>query len=174
MGYFDALTASYFKTTPDGRRLFYPWGVFGRGYTIPSEQQYERLRGRIKTYTIAALVLIIGAAVLLKSLWAFAVAGLLIVFYRAWTPFLLRDLQPSDEKLSLTESMTAQARAQSGSILWLLLILSLLFVATGIAMLVFDPDRWLTAVSGTVFFGLCAAVFVRMLVLQRRARAPQA
>ena len=48
MGYFDALTSSYFKTTPDGRKLFFPWGVLGRGYTIDSEQDYERLGGRSK------------------------------------------------------------------------------------------------------------------------------
>ena len=44
MGYFDALTSGYFKTAPDGRKLFFPWGVLGRGYAIDSEQDYERLR----------------------------------------------------------------------------------------------------------------------------------
>ncbi len=35
-GYFNALTAGYFKTGADGRKLFFPWGTMGRGYAIPS------------------------------------------------------------------------------------------------------------------------------------------
>ena len=46
MGYFDALTSGYFKTTPEGRKLFFPWGVLGRAYAIDSQQDYERLRRR--------------------------------------------------------------------------------------------------------------------------------
>jgi hypothetical protein len=40
--------------------LFFPWGVLGRGYTIDSEQDYERLRRQVKAYTIVSLVLIVG------------------------------------------------------------------------------------------------------------------
>jgi hypothetical protein len=36
MGYFDALTSNAFKTAPDGRKLFFPWGVLGRGYVLAS------------------------------------------------------------------------------------------------------------------------------------------
>ena len=44
MGYFDALTSGTFKTTPDGKRLFFPWGTLGRGYIVGTETDYERLR----------------------------------------------------------------------------------------------------------------------------------
>ena len=43
MGYFDALMSSWFKTLPDGRKLFYPRGAWGRGYIIASEPDYKRL-----------------------------------------------------------------------------------------------------------------------------------
>ena len=174
MGYFDALTASYFKTAPDGRRLFYPWGIWGRGYVVASQQNYGRLRGQIKIYTIASLVLIIPVATLLHYLWAMAVTLLVIVFYLCWVPFLLRGLQPTDERMSLSESMSGQARLQNASTLWMLLIVSILFVLTGFAMLVFDPDKWLVGGFAIVFFGLCAAVAVRMLILRRRAFTQQA
>ena len=59
MGYFDALTSSSFKTTEDGRRLFFPWGTLGRGYAIPSEEEFERLRRRVKAYLAISLPLII-------------------------------------------------------------------------------------------------------------------
>jgi hypothetical protein len=60
MGYFDALTSGYCKTAPDGRKLFFPRGVLGRAYAIDSQQDYERLRRQVKTYTIVSLVLIVG------------------------------------------------------------------------------------------------------------------
>ena len=47
MGYFDALTSSYFKTAADGRKLFFPWGVLGRGYLFDSDRDYERLRRQL-------------------------------------------------------------------------------------------------------------------------------
>ena len=67
MGYFDALTSSAFKTTEDGRRLFFPWGVLGRGYVL-SQSQYERLQKQVRIYTIVALALIIAMSALKEYL----------------------------------------------------------------------------------------------------------
>src|SRR5262245_59509491 len=105
MGYFDALTSGSFKTTPDGRRLFFPWGALGRGYVVPTEQYYERLHRLMKNYAIVSLVVIIGAVIALPGLWALGVAAVLMAFYLVRLPSLLHGLQPSDEKLTVTESM---------------------------------------------------------------------
>ena len=169
MGYFDALTSGYFKTAPDGRKLFFPWGVLGRGYTIDSEQDYERLRRQVKAYTIVSLVLIVGVTALQAYVGAVVIGALLIAFYLGWMRYLLRGLQASDERLSLQDSMTSQARAHSATGLWLLQIGALVFVALGILILVVDPDNWLTAFGSIVFFGLCAGFAARLLVLRRRA-----
>jgi hypothetical protein len=166
-GYFNALTSGYFKTARDGRKLFYPWGAMGRGYTIPSQEAYDRLHGRIKIYQLVSLVAIVGAVVVKYYLAAFIIAGLSIAFYRAWTPYLVRGLQPSDERLSMQESMATQARAHGAVGLWLLEIVALMFVATGVVMLVVAPDKRLIALTSIVFFGACAAAFAHMLVLCR-------
>ena len=139
MGYFDALTSGYFKTAPDGRKLFFPWGVLGRGYTIDSEQDYERLRRQVKAYTIVSLVLIVGVTALQAYVGAVVIGALLIAFYLGWMRYLLRGLRSSDERLSLQDSMTLQARAHSPTGLWLLQIGALVFVALGIFILVVDP-----------------------------------
>ena len=118
MGYFDALTSSYFKTAADGRKLFYPWGVLGRGYAIATEQDQQRLRRQLKIYTIVSFVLIVGACVLQTYLVAILIAVALIVFYLFWVRRLIAGLQPSGEGLSMRESFTAQALAHSGSGLW--------------------------------------------------------
>jgi Ca2+/Na+ antiporter len=168
MGYFDALTSSAFKTGKDGGRLFFPWGVLGRGYVLASERDYERLQRQIKAYMIVTLVLIVGTVMLQAYLWSVIAVALLIAVYVIWVMYLLRGLQPSDERLSLEESMTSQAVRHNATVLWLMQIGSLIFVAAGILMLVLEPGNWLIALASTVFFGLCAAVFARMLFLRSR------
>jgi hypothetical protein len=168
MGYFDALTSSSFKTAPDGSQVFFPWGVMGRGYVIPSQQDYERLRQQLKTYMIVIMVLIIGTVASQQYIAAFVVAAGLIIFHQMWIRYQLRGLQRSDERLTVNDSFTTQARTHSLAGLWLLEIISLVFVATGISILVVEPEKWLIAVACIIFFGFCAAVFARMLVLRRR------
>ena len=168
MGYFDGLTSGSFKTTPDGRRLFFPWGVLGSGYVIASEQDYLRLRQQVKGYTIVTLVLIIAAGSFGGYVVPIAVGALLMTLYLAWMWHLLRRLKASDVRMSLQESMTAQAQASGAVVLWLLEIATLALVCGGIFMFVADPSQWLVALGVTIFFGLCAAMFARMLVLRRR------
>jgi L-asparagine transporter-like permease len=157
------------RPRPDGRRLFFPWGIWGRGYVIPTEQHYERLLRQIKTYTMVSLVVVIVAVGILKGLWALAAAAVLMIFYVVWIPILVRGLATSDEKLTMAESMTTQARTHNLGTLRLLLVVSLLFVTIGLATLLFDPSQWPLSLTVIVFFGLCAVVFVRMLMLRRRA-----
>ena len=168
MGYFDALTGSYFKAAPDGRKFFFPWGTFARGYAIPSEQHYERMRRQLKIYTIVSLVAVIGSSLMQGFLVSLAVAGALILFYLIWSRSLLRGLTPSQERLTMTESMTNQARAHGTAGIWMLEIISLAFVAAGAVILIADPTQWFVGLSCIVFFGLCAVIFARMLVLRRR------
>jgi hypothetical protein len=167
MGYFDALTSSAFKTTEDGRRLFFPWGVLGRGYVL-SEREYERLRGQVKIYMIVTLVLVIAMAALREYLATAIVVAFLIGFYLIWMKFVLPDLQPSEERLSLEESMTSQAVGHNPVMLWFMTIASFAFVAIGVLILIVDPAKWFIGLCGIVFFGLCALMMTRMLMLRRR------
>ena len=177
MGYFDALTSSAFKTTTDGSRLFFPWGIWARGYIIGSELEYKRLRSRIKTYLIVGMgVAMAGglAVVASQEYLAGIVAGAIgvvfnTVFYVAWVPRLSCGLQPSPEKLSWRESVASQGREHSLVLLWLMELGSIAFVACGISIVVANPEHWLIAISGILFFGLCAGVFAFMLILRRRA-----
>ena len=170
MSYFDALMSSWFKTLPDGRKLFYPRGAWGRGYIIASEQDYKRLRQQIKVYLIVMVVLMIGASVSPGYLWILGLGVLLLGFYYlVFAPYCVRGLQPSDEKLSLQDSYTNEALALSSKRLWSMEIGSIAFVGLGVLMLAFDPDSWLSAVAIIVAFGFSAAIFMWMLLLRRRA-----
>jgi hypothetical protein len=169
MGYSDVLVSGHFKAMPDGRKIFFPRGIYGRGYLVPSDDTYERLRGQIRTYSIVSMGLGLGAFYLLGIPAVLVVAVAVIVFYQVWLRFLLRGLTPTEERMSLQERMAAQARAQSPSQLRGRVIMSLVLVAAGILMLVISPDQWMTALGCIVFFGILAIFYMRMLSLQRQA-----
>jgi hypothetical protein len=171
MGYFEGLTSSSFKTTEDGARLFFPWGVLGRGYLVGSEEHYERLRKQVKTYLVVSLLLVIAAPTFFRGydlIIPSALAGISMAFYFAWMCFLLPRLGAADEALTLKDSMTSQARAHGPVVLWLLTIGSLVFVAGGLLMFFVQPGSRMVALAATLFFGLCAAMSIRMLILRRQ------
>jgi hypothetical protein len=173
MGYLEGLTNGSFKTTEDGRKLFFPWGLLGSGYVVASEQDYLQLRRQVKAYMVVTLVAVIASGIYEPYRAPPAAAALLVAFYLAWMWRALPRMERSDEKLSLQESMTSQARAHGAVVLWMLEIASFVFVIAGIAMLVFDPGSRLTALFCTAFFGLCAANIARLIVLRHRTAATQ-
>jgi hypothetical protein len=113
MGYFDSFT-----TAPDGRRLFSPWGAYGRTYVIESELDCERLRRRAKIGVIVVNVLVtIGMSMLVISkhalplfLYSFVTIAVLEVALGTWRQYLLRGLASPAERLSWQEGATLRAR----------------------------------------------------------------
>ena len=174
MGYFEGLTSSSFKTTQDGRKLFFPWGVMGRGYVLASEEAYLRLRRQVKAYIVISLLLIIFTPNLAHG---YIIAGVMLVlllgFYLIWMWFLLGRLEVANEGLSLNESMTSSARAHGPLVVWLLVISSLAFVGCGIFMLIVQPGTWPVALATIIFFGFGAVTAIRMLILRRRTTGLQ-
>lgn len=173
-GYFNALTSGYFKTAADGGKLFFPWGIWGRGYVIPSDEQYERMHGMLKIYMIVSLVLIIGTIAAGYLLVGVAIAAACMLFYAAWVPSLKRGFAPSEERMTMRGNMATQARIHHAGVLWAMEIMSILFVASGVGMLIFQPKQWFLAILPIVFFGYCAVIIGRMIMLRRREPAGQA
>lgn len=167
-GYFNALVSGYFKLAADGRMLYFPWGVVGKGYVIPSQREYDRLHRDLKIYQLVSLIVIIALAAMGWLLACIIAAVVLVGLYAIWALFQTRGLTPSDEKMSVGENMRTQAQLHGARGLWVLEIISLIFVAAGVAILAFDPGQWLAALGSIVFFGGCAFVFARMLKMQRQ------
>ena len=179
--YLDALMSGYFKTAQDGRKLFYPRGVWGRGYTIASEQDYERVVREIKSFWVVGLVLgTIGAVALSTVLIGYlplfiSAAVLILLYFVAGAPYLARNLQPSDERLTLQESYSSQLAVYGSAKLWWLqwwfVIGSLVGVGVGAVMLVVDSSNWLPALALIVVCGFLAVAVIWMIVLRRRANS---
>lgn len=163
---------SYFKTATDGRRLFFPWGVLGRGYVVAGDADYERIRGMRKTFLLISVVLIAGGLILQRQS---QIAPLSIVIgyaaaYAVWTRFTLAGLPTAQERLTMREVVALHPKAYSPFLLWPLEIGALLFVIGGIVVVLKAPNPSPSDFGGIVFFGLCAAVFAYMLVLRASLR----
>jgi hypothetical protein len=169
MSYFDRLNSVYFKTARDGRKLYFPWGLWGRGYVVPSEQDYERLRRQLKTFWAVYFALIIPVCAGQYYIAAFVLAVLITAFYAAWSRHLAAGLEVTNERLSLREAMASQARAYNALTLWSLELAALAFVACGIVILADDPSNWPIAIFSVGFGGYCAAYIAYVLVLRGRA-----
>lgn len=162
----------YFKTTADGRQLYFPWGYWGKGYLIASEADNARVRGWRKIFVLVACVLIVAALIFQNrnSFTPYSIAIGYIAAYAVWTRFAVAGLAPTQEKMSAREIMATHPRLYSPLLLWPLEIAALIFVLGGLAVLIMDPSDWPTALGAIVFFGLCAASFAYMLVVRASLR----
>ena len=165
---------SYFKTAADGGKLFFPWGVLGKGYVIGSDANYERIRGMRKIFLGISVVLIVAVLVIQRRdpFALYAVAAGYIAAYAMWTRFAVAGLLPAQERLTMREVIGSHPKAYSPFLLWPLEIGALLFVIGGIVVLMKDPSHWSSELGGIVFFGLCAVSFAYMLVLRASLQSP--
>lgn len=156
MGYFDGLADAAFKEDEQGNALFYPFGIFGKGRVIPNEKEKQSLRTILKRYYQILLPLIILLSVI--GLWKLTISFALISlipFY--WLLFRrIRNFEITKSTLTFKESSKNSARSHNKITLWLLFIVSLLFVLMGIFILAAGSKSWLLGMLCTIFFGLCA------------------
>jgi hypothetical protein len=186
MGYFDALTSAAFKTKADGQKLFYPYGYLGRGYLIPSETEFERLRGSYKkiwiiTFILAMLTVVVisilsstadsSILVLAISFITLLLSAFLIAFligYVIWARVQCRGLQRSTEKLKYSEALSNETHHLSSKLLWFFEVVSIIFVMYGLLLLIADPSQWVLAVILITFFATIAVVYARMIRSKRQ------
>ncbi len=174
MKYFDALANSSFKTTDDGRKLFFPLGTLSLGYVIPSEKDFEKLRKGVRTYLMVSLMVIIGSVPFMGPLASLILLPFLIVPYALWVYAQCRHLDRTDERLTVKEAIAGQAIGHSKFALWSLEVCSALLVVSGIFILAVDPDNWLVGIASVFIFGFCTVMIGRMLVVKRRQGYRQA
>ena len=171
MGFFDAFADCSFKKVDD-RWLYFPWGVLGRGYVIPSEGRYEEIHRRVKRHFQISILLppLIGV-VLRWSIWGLVlVIGLVSLWYLTKIRPLARGLAASTERITIGESTRTVARGLPAPLLWLIEFGFLILVAAGIAAVIADTERWLLVAPLVVLFGAGAAVYGYMIVVRRRER----
>lgn len=156
MGYFDGLADGSFKRTDDGRIIFYPWGILGSGYEIPTDESYREIRQYVKRYLIVSLPLVIALFIFAGWLFAFVALPILFLAYLFKIRNLTREFTKASEKLSLKESYQLQAASHNLGVLWALEIGSIILVLLGIGILFVSREAHFVAIVSILFFGLCS------------------
>lgn len=108
MGSFDELAQKQFKKDAAGNDVYFPWGILGKGYVVPSRAHAEKLQNATKTL-LALVAIFIAIPHLLKlhgeARGWFVCAGLIIVAASQLYLFLqVRKYPVSEEKIDLGSS----------------------------------------------------------------------
>jgi hypothetical protein len=141
----------FFKTDPAGRRVYFPFGTWGRGRVLPDQQTEQRLR-RISnigpTFIIVASVL----ATSFISLWVGLGLGLVgILAFEAYFLVQVRGLPVSEMRLTFPDTSREMRRASI-----MLLIVGAVFTVVCMVYLVLIP--------GTGWFGFGMTAFSLVLL----------
>ena len=164
--FLDFLTASAFLKDADGRTVFYPWGMFGRGVIIPNDETRLKFSRLLKFNFLGALVLVLCMNVVAMK-YVFAALFIQQIAYFVIAHRMVKGLERSEERLTMARSMTAFAVKARMPMLVFFVFLSLVFVATGVMLVAIgDTTLGLAAVG---IFGLMALMYLYAIYLKRTA-----
>lgn len=165
MGYFEGLAEACFKKDEAGRTIFYPLGVLAKGRVLPDSLTEDRVRRfMIRYYKVTLPVTILLAAF---HKWGLLVTAAIVSFI--WFYLFCRKttahLPISDSKLTLREGYASSAKAHNKITLWVLFVVSILFIAGGLFLTIAAPtfEKRLTGLACLGFFALCGAAIGYML-----------
>ena len=173
MGFLDALTANSFKKDASGKTVFYPWGVLGKGYILPDQETENKTRAFIIRYYMVCLIspLLLPVPIVLyaDTGWIYIlVFASLLAWYYLGSRALIARCSVSDRKLTLNEAFLAgPTKLLNRKTLWSLLIVSILFAAHGLSMVL---RGWYMGALGFLVFGLCAGMLGYM-IREKRSRS---
>jgi hypothetical protein len=164
---------STFKAANGGRRVFLPWGPLGRGYIVPSEAEFHRLRKKVKIFLVISFIGLLAALPVVSSQADFRGFILVIYYfvpYQIWVYSQCRHLERADEGLTFHERIAKQSRTVPINFLWVSEITALGFVVAGIIIITIDWRAWyysLAAIGAIVFFGYRAIIAAKMLLAKK-------
>jgi Ca2+/Na+ antiporter len=161
LSYFESIASSCFKKSSEGKNVFYPWGVLGKGYIIPSEEETIALRKSFKRGSVVSFLFVYFTLYMVKAFGLPVATGFILLYafvYYIYIQTITRHWEKTSESLSLIESYSNMSRSLS----WLNLILltsgCFMFVVAGIWVMAQDEGFWV-GLSSVVFFGFGLGVF---------------
>jgi hypothetical protein len=161
--------ASVFQKTPDGRCVYFPWGMLGSGYIIEPAIDFNRLRGRVSLFTLIGTILPIAIYTfegLFPSLIALII---LMMFYWIWMRYELHGRQKWQGSFDpFPGSIRTQIGTYSPLFLWVGIIGSILLVAEGFWIVMRSPINFSGGLAVIILFSLSAISMASLLVARRR------
>ncbi len=177
MKFFDAFIEAGFKTLDNGTILFYPLGIFGKGYILPSTEKKTQIENELKRKNsvilpFAGLFFAIYITSLMGHWWYGLIPSLFIllaitVYSIKSNDHLTRGLAVTPVKISASEIYKRAAKSWPTPLLWCLEIGSVLFVLAGVLILL-SGRSILVGLAGIGIFGLCSLIYGYMLYAKRK------
>jgi hypothetical protein len=176
MRFLDDLVNKAFQPDQDGRRLYYPWPL-GRGYIVPSEAEFQRIRKNLKIFCVIAFLWFLGLLPLIPVISSQgdlrgAILGVYFFMpFEIWLYFQCRHLKRADEGLMFHERIVKRAAKVPIHLLLVYEIVSVGFVVAGILIIRIDWRHWLYSLASMVaigFFGFRGVIAAKMIVAKRQ------
>ncbi len=163
MGYFDGLASGIIKKDKDNNPVYYPWGVLGKGYVLPSIKRETQIKNMVILFYQIFFGVFFVHLFLLKSMPIFALLVVaLVIWFLVKSHQLTKDCPKSGEKLTLKEGYTNSAKAHNKTVLWILLGISILFTLGAIALL-FSAKTLVLGIFGAILFGASSTAIYYMI-----------
>lgn len=134
LGVIEGQTNVFFKETTSGW-IFFPWGIWGKGYILPTQFEKQRIWGIIKRWVSTSWLIVLINPFLLLSLEnhlplivGIGTLEVSILLSVQWfmTRHLTKGLDTSTERLTWNEAHRIVAQSYHEGVIWVLIGLSLL------------------------------------------------
>jgi ABC-type phosphate transport system permease subunit len=170
MGLLDSLCDMSFKKDSNCNVLYFPWGNFGSGFVIKTNEKEKSIRGFMKKNIVVSIPLAVMVLLIFEhwsgSVWfGFILFAAYLVWYQSMLLKFARDLSKSTEKLSWSESINNQVKSCS----WLAFVIMEIFIIVGVILgvwLLYRKQEWLVFFVRTIPLTLAAAWVGRMMFIK--------
>ena len=168
MGYFDGLASGIIKKDKDNNPVYYPWGILGKGYVLPSAERETEIKNMVILFYQLFFGVFFVHLFLLKNALIFALLVLaLVIWFLVKSKQLTKDCPKSGEKLTLKEGYTNSAKAHNKTVLWILLVVAVIATLGGIALL-FTSKLFISGLIMTLLFGTSSAAIYYMIQVKNK------
>lgn len=168
MGYFDGLASGIIKKDKDNNPVYYPWGVLGKGYVLPSAERETEIKNMVILFYQLFFGVFFVHLFLLKNALIFALLVLaLVIWFLVKSKQLTKDCPKSGEKLTLKEGYTNSAKAHNKTVLWILLVVAVIATLGGIALF-FSSKLFMLGLIMTLLFGASSAAIYYMIQVKNK------
>ncbi len=164
MELFSDIISLTFSKDKQGRILFHPWGLYGKGYVILESSQAERLQSFIRRFTSLAFIGLCIMAVMFGWRFGLIFGGVMIGWYFLRVKLLVRGC--SSVNVPFRDRFQEVALLYKLAILWFLSLFSMLGLLFSIYIMFFE--NLLLGFFGSGTFGLTTFTYSMMLYLRDR------
>lgn len=95
MGFIDNLSEGLFKKDSEGRFVYYPWGIWGDGFVVNSQEKLIQIQGYTNKFYIVVFPVILIAKFVI-GIWSL----LLLLIFFFWYYFTIKRLIGKLEKVT--------------------------------------------------------------------------